>query len=374
MVTSEAHSHCHDTRRCLRARLTTLFSRQDRSSGRKKNCGFIEFGSFESAEAAINEKRHIVKGVESVVQLAEPKFSDAGKGGFGGGGYGGGGGRGYGREDFHRDRDRDRGGYGRDRFDGRERDGGWGGRGGGGPMGGGWGGGGGGWGGEDMFRGGTGPDVWGIMQAGMQSMQPGMYGTGPYMEHFAVQQPVQPFGAAHDPYGVQAGFDQWGQQGQGGWGQQGQGGWGQSGQGGGVVGGFGGGSGGGFGGGSAGGFGGGSGGSFGGPGGSAFGGGGMRGGYGGGGGGGGGPRGGFGGGGGGGSVPGTKILVEGLKPGTLWPPVKDFFKQFGFVTRADVTSEGIGHVQFDRAESARAALGAAGQMVVDAVVRVRLVD
>lgn len=75
---------------------------------------------------------------------------------------------------------------------------------------------------------------------------------------------------------------------------------------------------------------------------------------------------------GGGGMPGCKIIVEGLKPGTYWQPVKDFFKQYGYVTRADVSPDGIGSVSFDAHEGARNALAATGQMVAESVIRVRL--
>mmetsp|Transcript_30522 Transcript_30522/g.74904 ORF Transcript_30522/g.74904 Transcript_30522/m.74904 type:complete len:99 (-) Transcript_30522:64-360(-) len=69
---------------------------------------------------------------------------------------------------------------------------------------------------------------------------------------------------------------------------------------------------------------------------------------------------------------GCRVVVEGLRPGTHWPPLKDFFKQFGFVTRADVGPDGVGSVTYESPDGAIKALGASGQMVADAPVRVYL--
>lgn len=80
---------------------------QDRETGRSRGFGFIEMGSDEEAQAAIealHDKQH--EGRPLTVNEARPKEPRSGGGGGGyGGGRGGGGGGGYGGG-------RDRGGYG----------------------------------------------------------------------------------------------------------------------------------------------------------------------------------------------------------------------------------------------------------------------
>jgi RNA recognition motif-containing protein len=68
----------------------------DRDTGRSKGFGFVEMGSDQEAQAAIqglNGKEH--EGRSLTVNEARPKTEGGGGGGRGGGGYGGGGGRRY---------------------------------------------------------------------------------------------------------------------------------------------------------------------------------------------------------------------------------------------------------------------------------------
>lgn len=76
----------------------------DRDTGRSKGFGFVEMGSDQEAQAAINALNgHEVEGRGLTVNEARPKAEGGGGGrGYGGGGgggrgYGGGGGRGGGR-------------------------------------------------------------------------------------------------------------------------------------------------------------------------------------------------------------------------------------------------------------------------------------
>jgi RNA recognition motif-containing protein len=69
----------------------------DRDTGRSKGFGFVEMGSDQEAQAAIQA----LNGVESngralTVNEAKPRTEGGGRGGFGGGGGGGGGRGGYG--------------------------------------------------------------------------------------------------------------------------------------------------------------------------------------------------------------------------------------------------------------------------------------
>lgn len=81
----------------------------DRATGRAKGFGFIEMGTEEAAQQAIQRLNNTELGGRNItVAEARPPSGGGGRGGFGGGGrggYGGGGGR-------------DRSGGGRDRFGG----------------------------------------------------------------------------------------------------------------------------------------------------------------------------------------------------------------------------------------------------------------
>lgn len=68
----------------------------DRDTGRSKGFGFVEMGSDEDAQAAIEGLNESMQGGRSLtVNEAKPR-ENRGGGGGGRGGYGGGGGRGYG--------------------------------------------------------------------------------------------------------------------------------------------------------------------------------------------------------------------------------------------------------------------------------------
>ena len=70
---------------------------QDRETGRSKGFGFVEMGSDQEAQAAIqglNEQQH--QGRPLAVNEARPREDRGGGGGGGGGGRGGRGGGGYG--------------------------------------------------------------------------------------------------------------------------------------------------------------------------------------------------------------------------------------------------------------------------------------
>lgn len=70
----------------------------DRDTGRSKGFGFVEMGSADFAQAAINGLHgQSVDGRSIVVNLARPKEDRSSSGGYGGGGGGGGygGGRNY---------------------------------------------------------------------------------------------------------------------------------------------------------------------------------------------------------------------------------------------------------------------------------------
>ncbi len=92
----------------------------DRDTGRSRGFGFVEMGTREAADGAINQfNGYELDGRSLVVNEARPKESRGG-GGFGGGGGGrggfggGGGGRDRGRGGFGGGGGRDRGGRGRD--------------------------------------------------------------------------------------------------------------------------------------------------------------------------------------------------------------------------------------------------------------------
>ncbi|KIY66215.1 RNA-binding domain-containing protein [Cylindrobasidium torrendii FP15055 ss-10] len=66
---------------------------RDRETGRSRGFGFVTFGTTEEAQAsitALNEQE--LDGRRIKVNLANPRGSGGGGGGYGGGGYGGGGG------------------------------------------------------------------------------------------------------------------------------------------------------------------------------------------------------------------------------------------------------------------------------------------
>src|SRR3954447_14722434 len=67
----------------------------DRDTGRSKGFGFVEMGSDQEAQAAIQALSGAeVDGRQLTVNEARPKTEGGGRGGHGGGGGGGGGGRG----------------------------------------------------------------------------------------------------------------------------------------------------------------------------------------------------------------------------------------------------------------------------------------
>ena len=72
----------------------------ERDTGRSKGFGFVEMGSDDEAQAAINGMNGQPLGGRNVVvneaRPMEPRPPRSGGGGYGGGGYGGGGGGGYG--------------------------------------------------------------------------------------------------------------------------------------------------------------------------------------------------------------------------------------------------------------------------------------
>ena len=64
----------------------------DRDTGRSKGFGFVEMGSDEEAQAAINALNGIERGGRTLtVNEARPKTEGGGRGGYGGGGYSSGG-------------------------------------------------------------------------------------------------------------------------------------------------------------------------------------------------------------------------------------------------------------------------------------------